>query len=54
MSEYDVEYMQKKYDLYKAQIALEEAQAAKDTVRLTKDNEGNWSYAYTTDKSKVE
>ena len=54
MSEYDVEYMQKKYDLYKAQIALEEAQSAKDTVRLTKDNEGNWSYAYTADKSKVE
>lgn len=54
MSEYDVEYLQKKYDLYKAQIALEEAQAAKDTVRLTKDNEGNWSYAYTTDSSKIE
>ena len=48
LSEYDLEYLQKTYDLRMAEIALEEAQKAKDTVRLTRDNEGNWSYAYTT------
>jgi hypothetical protein len=47
LSEYDLEYLQKTYDLRMAEIALEEAQKAKDTVRLTRDNEGNWSYAYT-------
>ena len=54
MSEYDVEYLQKKYDLYQAQIALQEAQNAKDTVRLQRDNEGNYSYVYTQSSDKVE
>jgi hypothetical protein len=30
MSEYDLEYLQKKYDLRLAEIALEEAQNAKN------------------------
>jgi hypothetical protein len=47
MSKYDLEYMQAKYELYLAQIELENARNAKDTVRLQKDSEGNWSYVYT-------
>jgi hypothetical protein len=32
-----------------AEIALEEAQNAKATVRLQRDNEGNYGYVYTAD-----
>ena len=54
LSEYDLEYLQKKYDLRMAEIALEEAQNAKDTVRLQKDNEGNYSYVYTANTDAVD
>ena len=54
MSEYDLEYLQAEYDLRLAEIALEEAQRAKDTVRLSKDNEGNWSYVYTQNTDAVD
>ena len=54
MSEYDLEYLQAEYDLRLAEIALEEAQNAKDTVRLQKDNEGNWSYVYTSTTDAVD
>jgi hypothetical protein len=49
MSRYDLEHLQKKYELELAKIALEEAQNAKSTVRLTKDSEGNFGYVYTAD-----
>ena len=54
VSKRDIEYAQKKYDLKLAEIALEEAQNAKSQVRMTRDNEGNWSYTYTADNSKVQ
>ena len=54
MSEYELEYLQKEYDLRLAEIALEEAQNAKSVVRLTRDNEGNYSYSYTADTSAVD
>lgn len=54
MSKNDLEYMQKKYDLMVAQIALEEAQNAKNQVRLTRDSEGNWGYVYTANESDTE
>ena len=46
LSKLELEIAQKKYDLLKAQIALEESQNAKSTVRLTRDNEGNYGYVY--------
>ncbi len=52
MSEYDLQIMQKQYDLEVAKIAMEEAQNAKTQVRLTRDAEGNYSYTYTADESK--
>ena len=54
LSQYDLEYMQKKYDLELARIALEEAQNAKSTVRLSRDNEGNFGYVYTADQDKID
>lgn len=53
MSEYDLEYLRKKYDLRVAEIALEEAQNAKSQVRMQRDAEGNWGYVYTADESKT-
>lgn len=53
MSDYDLEYLQKKYDLRVAELALEEAQNAKTQVRLTRDSEGNYSYTYTADEDSL-
>lgn len=53
MSEYDLEYLQKRYELKIAEMALEDAQNAKSQVRMTKDSEGNFSYVYTADEQQV-
>jgi hypothetical protein len=53
MSRYDIDYLQKKYELRLAEIALEEAQNAKSQVRMSRDSEGNWGYVYTADEDKV-
>ena len=53
LSEYELEIQQAKYDLLLAEIALEEAQQAKSTVRLQRDSEGNFGYVYTADQDKV-
>ena len=54
LSQYDLEYLQAKYELRLAEIELENAQNNKDTVRLSKDSEGNWSYIYTSSVDKVD
>lgn len=54
MSQYDLEYLQKKYDLKLAEIALEEAQNAKSQVRMQRDAEGNWGYVYTANEAAQE
>lgn len=54
LSKYELEIQQAKYDLLLAQIALEEAQNAKSTVRLSRDNEGNFGYVYTADQNKID
>ena len=54
MSQYDLEYLQAEYDLRLAELELEEARNAKNTVRLQRDNEGNWSYIYTQNTDAVD
>ena len=54
MSEYELNFLQKKYELYQAQIALEEAQNAKSQVRMTRDANGNMSYTYTADQEAID
>mgnify|MGYP003319285058 CR=1 FL=1 len=51
MSKYELENLQRKYDLRVAEIALEEAQNAKNQVRLTRDASGNWGYIYTANET---
>lgn len=53
LSNYELEIQQAKYDLLLAEIALEEAQQAKSTVRLQRDSEGNLGYVYTADADKI-
>ena len=53
LSKYELDIQQAKYDLLLAEIALEEAQNAKSTVRLRRDSEGNFGYVYTADSNAV-
>ena len=53
LSKYELEIQQAKYDLLLAEIALEDAQNAKSTVRLQRDSEGNFGYVYTADQDKI-
>ena len=53
LSKYDMEFMQKRFELEQAQIAMEEQRNAKNLVRMTRDNEGNWSYTYTQNPEDV-
>ena len=47
LSQYDLDYLQKKYELTVAQMALEDAHNAKTSVVRRRDSEGNWGYVYT-------
>ena len=53
LSQYELDIQKAKYDLLLAEIALEEAQDAKSTVRLQRDSEGNFGYVYTADQNKL-
>ena len=43
-----------RYEILLAEIALTEAQNAKSTVRLQRDNEGNYGYVYTADRDAID
>lgn len=53
LSNLELEIAQAKYKQLQAQIALEEAQNAKSVVRLSRDNEGNYGYVYTSDQNAI-
>lgn len=53
LSNLELEILQAKYKQLQAQIALEEAQNAKDKVRLSRDSEGNYGYVYTANKDNI-
>ena len=54
LTEYDIQMNQLQYQLLLARIQLEEAQNAKDTVRLTRDDNGNYAYQYTADQGRID
>ncbi len=54
LSSYDLDVMQKKYDLELARQALEDAKNAKSLVRLSRDNNGNWGYVYTANEDDID
>ena len=53
LSQLELKIAQARYAQLQAQIALEEAQNAKSTVRLQRDNEGNYGYVYTADANQI-
>lgn len=53
LSQYDLDALEKRIELEKARIALEEGEDAKSTVALTRDDEGNWGYVYTADEEAI-
>ena len=53
LSKSDLEIAKARYEVLQAQIALEETKNAKSTVRLQRDNEGNYGYIYTADQEKT-
>lgn len=53
LSEYDIGLAEKKLALAQAQIALEEAQNNKNTMKLTRNESGDWAYQYVADEDDV-
>ena len=53
LSNLELEIAKAKYAVLQAQIALEEAQQAKSTVRLKRDAEGNYGYVYSADDTAI-
>ena len=53
LSEYDIGLAEKELAIYQAQIALEEAQNSKNTMKLMRNEAGNWTYNYVADDDDV-
>lgn len=53
LSKDEIALAEKRYELTMAEIALEEAQNNKNTMKLTRNEEGNWSYQYVADEDDV-
>lgn len=53
LSEDELGFYQKQYELLLARQALEDARNNKSQVRMTRDNEGNMSYVYTVDENEI-
>lgn len=54
MTQYELDYLTKKLEVKKAEIALEEAQNAKSQVRLVRQSTGEYGYMYTADQAKID
>lgn len=53
LSEHDVAYAEAQLDILQKTIALQEAQANKSKMKLKRDSQGNYSYAYAADEAEV-
>ena len=53
LTQYDIDRANKKLDITMKQIALEEAQANKSTMRLRRDAQGNYSYQFVADEDEI-
>ena len=54
LSKSELDIAKARYEVLLAEIALEDARNAKSTVRLQRDNEGNYGYVYTADGEQVD
>ena len=53
LSEYDITLAEKRLAVAKAQAALDDAQNAKNTMKVTRGADGNWSYQYVADEDDI-
>lgn len=53
LNQYDLDILEAKYNVLKAQADLEDAQNAKKDLRLTRDSAGNWNYQYSADQDGI-
>ena len=53
LSKDEIALAEKRYQLTLAEIALEEAQNNKNSMKLTRNAEGNWSYQYVADDDDI-
>lgn len=53
LSQYDLDYMRKRYELLLAGQQLSESQQTKSKVTMRKDANGGWGYVYTADQDSV-
>ncbi|MGN0992889.1 MAG: hypothetical protein ACI4PE_03115 [Bacilli bacterium] len=53
LTQYDIDRANMKYEIALKQIALEEAQQNKSTMRLRRDSQGNYSYQFVTDEDEI-
>lgn len=53
LTEYDIKAAEARYQIALKEIALEEAQNNKTSMKLMRNDEGNWSYQYMADEDAV-
>ena len=53
LTKYDLDAAKARLEIAKAEIALEDARASKTSMRLTRGDDGNWSYQYIADADNV-
>ena len=53
LSQYDLDILNAKYQVLQAQMALEDAQNAKDQIELVRDSQGNWNYQFTANQDDI-
>ena len=53
LTQHDIDYAEAKYQITLKQIALEEAQANKNSMKMTRNAQGNWTYQYVANDEDV-
>ena len=54
LTEYDLKVAEARYDIELKQLALEDARNNKNSVKLVRNDQGNWSYQYVSDINEME
>lgn len=53
LTQYDIDAANARFDILQKEIALEDAQNSKNTMKVTRNQEGNWTYQYVADENDV-
>lgn len=53
LTEYDIKAAEARYQITLKEIALEEAQQNKNTMKLVRDTQGNWTYQYVANQEDI-